>query len=95
MKQTLEELWRGDIRPFAQVCNENIKSQKLFEKSDELRDALYQTLTEEQKEMFRAYENLSDEITAISESNIFIHGFRLGAKIMTEVFDDPCGVVGD
>jgi hypothetical protein len=48
-------------------------------------DALNSTLTEQQKEIFEKFNDCYDELTDISEREIFVYAFRLGARIVIEV----------
>lgn len=86
MKQTLEQLWYGNIRPFAQARCDTPEMNELLQKIEKSRDALCQTLTDEQKELFLTYDDIAEEISAIGERESFIHGFRLGAKMTAETF---------
>ncbi len=55
---------------------------KLLNRNDE---KLAATLTEAQKETFEKYKDCNREISEISEREIFLNGFRLGARIIIDV----------
>ena len=51
-------------------------------------DALIDTLTEEQKEMFEDYMNAQREINVLTDCETFIYSFCLAAKIMIDVLTE-------
>ena len=48
-------------------------------------DALTDTLTEKQKEMFEDYMTAQREVNVLTDCETFIYAFRLAAKIMIDV----------
>lgn len=46
------------------------------------------TLTEVQKETFEKYKDCNREISEISEREIFLNGFRMGARIIIDVVNN-------
>ena len=85
MKNTLEELWYGNINPSdgCQKTTEEIK--RLMRFIAEHHDNLYATLTEQQKSVLEKFDDCYAELTNINERNIFVYAFRLGARMMLEV----------
>jgi hypothetical protein len=53
--------------------------------SSKLGDALTDTLTEKQKEMFEDYMTAQREVNVLTDCETFIYAFRLAAKIMIDV----------
>ena len=51
-------------------------------------DALTDSLTEEQKELFEDYMTAQREVNVLTDCETFIYAFRLAAKIMTDVLID-------
>ena len=51
-------------------------------------DALTDTLTEKQKELFEDYMTAQREVNVLTDCETFIYAFRLGAKIMIDVLTD-------
>ncbi len=91
MRNTLEDLYYGNITPNAQdmVSNSELKratdrvtrfEKQLTEQLDEAGQAVLEKLIESQQEI--------DSITAMEN---FILGFRLGAKIVMECMDNNDG----
>ena len=48
-------------------------------------DALTDTLTEKQKEMFEEFMTAQREVTVLTDCETFIYAFRLAAMIMIDV----------
>ena len=86
MKNLLHELWFGNIRPFANPPLHPEITQKLASQLTQKREKLLSELTEQQVKLLAEYECASEEITSLAEANAFEEGFRLGAKLMIEVF---------
>ena len=51
-------------------------------------DALTDSLTEEQKELFEDYMTAQREVNVLTDCETIINAFRLAAKIMTDVLID-------
>ena len=51
-------------------------------------DALTDTLTEKQKEMFEEFMTAQREVNVLTDCETFIYAFRLAAKIMIDVLTD-------
>lgn len=52
------------------------------------RKELAETLTDEQKEILQKYDDNAQELTSITECEIFVQGFRLGARLVYEALCD-------
>ena len=86
MKSILEELWYGNICP--QTANENNSPEmkQLMEYMVRHHDDLLKTMTDAQKEIFEKYDDCWGEYLSLNNAVIFTYAFRLGAKIIAEVF---------
>lgn len=82
MKSVLEELYYGNIRPFASRNAHLTKTHILH--MEDFRRQFLDTLTENQKECFDAYEAHMSEIASDAECNSFVRGFRLGLRIVLD-----------
>ena len=82
MKSVLEELYYGNIRPFADANAGVTESHLLY--MDEFREKFLDTLTESQREVFFAYESHMSEIASDAECEAFVKGFRLGVRLLVE-----------
>ena len=82
MKSVLEELYFGNIRPFA-TRNTSI-SENHIKYMEEFRGKLLDSLTSGQKEWFASYEDHMSEIASAAECEAFVKGFRLGEQMLIE-----------
>ena len=84
MKNTLHELYRGNVRPCETVCADHREIRSLTILIEKNRTELWQGLTLEQKRILEKYEDCIREMQSLASEEIFAEGFRLGAKITWE-----------
>lgn len=85
---TLEDLYYGNLFPHekcARLDNEVKELLKLLNRNEE---KLTATLSKKQKDTFEKYKDCNREISEISEREIFLNGFRLGARIIINVVNN-------
>ena len=87
MKSVLEELYYGNIRPFANRREGSEEKQKVLQKMEDYRNQLLDSLTAEQKHLLEEYESCASEITSKTECEIFIDGFQLGMRLALELLE--------
>ena len=87
MKSVLEELYYGNIRPFANRREISEEKQKVLQKMEDYRNQLLDSLTAEQKHLLEEYESCASEITSKTECEIFIDGFQLGMRLALELLE--------
>ena len=87
MKSMLEELYYGNIRPFANRREVSEEKQKVLQKMEDYRNQLLDSLTAEQKHLLEEYESCASEITSKTECEIFIDGFQLGMRLALELLE--------
>ena len=87
MEKILEELWYGNVCP-------NIKTGELTKEAKDLMrymanhyENLQSTLTEEQRETLKKFDECYAELMATKEREIFVYAFKLGARIALAVID--------
>ena len=80
----LEELWYGNINPLEDSTDGNAEVKKLLSLVGRNRDKLCESMTEQQKADLAKYDDSVNEMYGIIEQEVFVHGFRLGARIMLE-----------
>ena len=83
--QILENLYLGDVRPSERSFKRNSQYAKALDEVVRAGDALTDTFTEKQKEMFEAYVTAQQEVNVLTDCETFIYAFRLGTKIMIDV----------
>ena len=84
----LEDLYLGDVRPSERSFKRNTQYAKALDDLVKAGDALTDTLTEKQKEMFEDYMTAQREVSVLTDCETFIYAFRLAAKIMTDVLTE-------
>ena len=86
--QVLEELYLGGIRPGEHIGKRNRQYEKALENTIKVGDALTASLTPEQKELFENYMDAQREVNVLTDCDMFIYGFKLGAKIMMDILTE-------
>ena len=84
----LEDLYFGDVRPSERSFKRNSQYAKALDDLVKAGDALADTLTEKQKEMFEEFMTAQREVNVLTDCETFIYAFRLAAKIMIDVLTD-------
>ncbi len=88
MSSIIEDLYFGDLQPRVSSHDKFGRRKPYYTKYEETEKSLTESMTEEQKLLFTKFLNAQSEIEADLSLTNFIHGFRCGAKIFFEVFDD-------
>ena len=87
----IEDLWYGNISP----CERDIKRSSNYadalERIVQLETALHARLNDEEKELLERFVDCSNEMCCISEREMFVQGFILGAKLIIEVMSSENG----
>ena len=84
----LEDLNLGDVRPSERSFKRNSQYAKALDDLVKAGDALTETLTEKQKEMFEDYMTAQREVNVLTDCETFIYAFRLAAKIIIDILTD-------
>ena len=88
MKQTmLENLFYGNINPNEISFVRGSEYDKCFDKVTELSKSLCSQLSEEYINKMNEHESTYTRILSETEREYFISGFKLGAKIMLEIYN--------
>ena len=85
---TIQDLYYGRISPYEMSISATPEYQKLKALADNNEDMLRKTLSDEQKELLEKLTECITDISSISERDMFIAGFRLGVKLMSDVMKD-------
>ena len=84
----LEDLYLGDVRPSERSFKRNSQYAKALDEVVQAGDALIDTLTEKQKELFEDYMTAQREVNVLTDCETFIYAFRLAAKTMIDVLTE-------
>ena len=87
----LDALWRGDISPNEKYTRKGGEYHKLLLQLCEEEDHLMKELTEKGKTHFEAFRNTYIDMTLVSEREVFIEAFRLGARIVLDIVGEHRG----
>ena len=87
----LQELWRGNITPAERFVRSGSEYKALAGKvSDEI-DKLTKMISPEAKVQKESVDNLQTDLTMLSNEDIFIYAFRMGARLMLDVLGEYKG----
>lgn len=84
MKNTIENLYFGNIMPSERdvYCNADYK--KAAKEAEAVRDEFEKQLTDAQKVLFNAYVDKTNFASVYSEFSSFLEGFRIATHLMVE-----------
>ena len=80
----LDKLWRGKLSPNEQCCNYGSEYSNLRDKWLHIGKLLSAELSEEGKKCFQEYQDLQERLSAISEEDMFVNGFRIGVGLILD-----------
>ena len=92
----LEELWYGNVTPSERSMDKGSPMWELGRLIVRTEEELSPLLSEKAKEVLEKLMDNQTELHSIRECEVFVRGFRLGARIMLEVLDggDQWGRIG-
>ena len=82
----LKEFWQGNIAPGEGRYHSQKEYKEAWKVVEQTEDELKERLTAEDWELFTRYQDAERTAGCISDADIFIEGFRMGAKILLDVF---------
>ena len=88
MKNTIKELWHGNIIPQEDSRTNSKEMKELLGYMARHHEDLAKTFTDEQKEIFEKFHDCWDEYVSLAEAAIFEYAFRLGARLTMEAQKD-------
>ena len=91
MRNTLEDLYYGNITPNAQNMAPNSELKRATDRVTRFENQLTERLDEAGQAVLAKLIESQHEIDSITALENFILGFRLGAKIMMECMDENDG----
>ena len=81
----LKEFWHGNIDPGEGRYHSRKEYKEAWKVVEQTEDELKERLTSEDWELFTRYQDAERTAGCISDADIFIEGFRIGAKILLDV----------
>ena len=91
MRNTLEDLYYGNITPGAQQIAPSSELKRATDRVTRFEGQLTERLDEDGKTILAKLIESKDEIESITALENFILGFRLGVRLMAESMDDNDG----
>ena len=83
----LEDFWYGNIEPAEFDTSPSPEYKEILLLISRNEDKLLATMTDAQKELFSRYTDCVREYQAMAECLLFQNSFRLGARMMLEIFE--------
>ena len=81
MKNTIAELWHGNICPQSDSRNNTPAMKELMEYMARHHESLFKSMTDEQQDVFERFDDCWSEYASLAEEAIFVYAFRLGTQI--------------
>jgi hypothetical protein len=91
MRKILEELWLGNIAPQERQINHGTPYDDALKMMCKNEEKLKLMLKGKEKEVFEKFCDFRDEVEHYTEEESFITGFRIGARIVIELFYENDG----
>ena len=91
MRNTLEDLYYGNITPGAQQVTPNSELKRAVDRVARFESQLTERLDEDGQILLTKLIRSQHEIDSVTALENFILGFRLGARLMAECMDDNDG----
>ena len=91
MRNTLEDLYYGNITPGAQQITPNSELKRATDRVTRFESQLTERLDEAGQALLEKLMESKDEVESITALENFILGFRLGVRLMAESMDDNDG----
>ena len=91
MRNTLEDLYYGNITPGVQQIAPNSELKRAVDRVVRFEGQLMERLDEDGKAILAKLIESKDEVESITALENFILGFRLGIRLMAESMDDNDG----
>ena len=88
MKSVINELWLGNINPQTDSRSNSKEMKELMEYMAHHHEDLLKTLTDEQKAIFKKFDDCWSEYMSLAEAAIFIYAFKLGMQIAIEALNE-------
>ena len=91
MRNTLEDLYYGNITPGAQQITPNSELKRATDRVTRFESQLTERLDEDGQTILEKLVESQHEINSITALENFILGFRLGTRLMAESMDENDG----
>ena len=86
MKDTLKELWNGELAPWSKKWETEKEARELVGLLERHKEDLENELGANGKEALEKYKDCHEELQSIGCEEAFISGFSLGVRIVAQAF---------
>lgn len=90
-EKILSELYHGNINPVAKSVVQGSAYQKAMHQLSDIEERLMAQLDAEQKKLLQDFVSAQGNLNLISGEERFTDGFRMGARMMLEIFEKDDG----
>ena len=87
----LQELWRGNITPSERFVRAGSEYKEIAGKLSDEMDRLMEAISPEARKQLENIGNLRADMAVLSNEDIFIYAFRMGARLMLDVLGEYKG----
>lgn len=87
----LNKLWTGEVSPMERMIRPGSEYHKTLAQFCDKMDAFLETLPPEAKAQAVELENLKCRLNLLEEEDMFLYGFRMGARMMLDILGDDEG----
>ena len=87
----LQELWRGNITPSERFVRSGSEYKKIAGNLSDEMDRLMEMISPEARKQLENIGNLRADMAVLSNEDIFIYAFRMGARLMLDVLGEYKG----
>ena len=86
-------MYYGNYAAFKHTYTRESEQAKALEIVVDLEEKLRNTLTEEQKALFKQYDDAVAELSGVTNMNSFIEGYKLGINLILAAFPEHVNVL--
>ena len=87
----LEQLWRGNLAPSERYIRSDSEYKKATQAFCDATEKMEKELSPEGKKYWREVADRQSDMTMLAEEDIFIYGFRMGARMILDIIGDYKG----
>ena len=80
----LDKLWRGTLSPNEQCIVHGSEYSDIRHKAAQLNKQIVSMLPDDGQRMLQEYQDLREQMSYISEEDMFVNGFRIGVGLLLD-----------
>ena len=87
----LDKLWREGLSPSERYIRKNSEYDKIRQMLCDQEEGVCAELTEKGKSLFKDYHQAEIDLAIVSEREVFIEAFRMGARFILDIIGEYRG----